>query len=148
MPDEAKKPIVQINPMRVKLAEVDRQDWVATAEMGTTLEQIIEPSYWAHMASKLKPYDHIEVRVDDGIWLAQLLVKEAGRNWAAVLMLQSYKLETADVAQTRSSKYKIDWKGPHLKFCVIRLEDGERLQEQMTKRDAQVWLENYERTVS
>lgn len=148
MPDEAKKPIVQINPMRVKLAEVDRQDWVATAEMGTTLEQIVEPSYWAHLASRLKPYDHIEVRVDDGIWLAQLLVKEAGRNWAAVLMLQSYKLETADVAQTRSSKYKIDWKGPHLKFCVIRLEDGERLQEQMSKRDAQVWLENYERTVS
>lgn len=147
MPDEAKKS-VQINPMRVKLAEVDRQDWVATAEMGTTLEQIIEPSYWAHMASRLKPYDHIEVRVDDGIWLAQLLVKEAGRNWAAVLMLQSYKLETADVSQTRSSKYKVDWKGPHLKYCVIRLEDGERLQEQMNKRDAQVWLENYERTVS
>lgn len=138
----------QIDPSRVKLAEIERNEWVCTAEFGTTLEQVLSPGFWAHKARDLRPYDHIEVRVDDGTWIAQLLVKEAGRNWASVLLLQKFDLDTTDISQTRAAEYKVWWGGPHLKYCVLRISDSARLQEQLTKEAAKAWMENYEKTVA
>lgn len=143
-----KKRSVTIHPQRMKLAEYDRQDWTVTAELGHTIEDVQQPDYWAHMAEQMKPYDHVEVRVDDGAWVAYLLVTACGKNWARVQLLSKYDLVEDSNVPTSSAKHKVEWKGPHFKFCVVRISDGEKVKEQCTSRaEATTWMTEHERTV-
>lgn len=144
----AEKRTVSINPTRMRLAEYDRQDWVCNAELGTTVEDILKVEFWTHMAALMKPYDHIEVRIDDGSWVAFLIVTACDRNWAKVQLLSKHQL-VADVTQPVSSiKHRVDHKGPQLKWCVIRVADGERVQSEMASKEAaSEWLRNYERVI-
>jgi hypothetical protein len=135
-------PVRQIDAGRMQAAEFQRHDWVVTAEFGTTIEQVRDEGFFSHVAAKLSAYDHIEVRVDDGTWIAELLVLECGRNWARTYLLSYHSLTTADIARTMSvPKLKIEWKGPHLKFCVIRKSDAMILQDKLpTEEQARSWV--------
>lgn len=114
---------LQLQPERMQLAEYQRNDWVVTAEQGTTTDDIINPIYFAHMAAMMKPYDHIEVRVDDGTWIADLLVLQIERNWARVKLMNYHELAVVDEVNTAPSSYEAVWKGPHLKWSVLRKSD-------------------------
>ena len=134
-----------ISPTRVALAEYDRQDWVATAEVGTTKEEVLDPAYWAHLAAKMKPYDKIEVRVDDGEWMMELVVLACDRTWAKVHMLHFYQLAKVET-KNMSTKHDPVWKGPHLKWCVIRNSDQTIVQEKLDSREAaNVWIKEHEK---
>lgn len=136
-----------LDPSRMDLVEQLRNDWVATVEIGTTAEDIMDPGFFAHRARLLHQYDHIEVRTDDGSWIAELVVTDCGQNWATVHMKQLYKLTSTDKsASTAASKYEVKHRGPHLKWCVIRKSDSEAVQEKMPSEEAaQQWLRNHER---
>jgi hypothetical protein len=146
----APREVRQITADRMRLAEVERQEWCVNAYFGTTVEHVLQPGYWANMASKMKPYDHVEVRVDDSTWLAHLLVLEAGRNWARVMVLAKWRLDGADVAQSIvAEEFKIEFKGPQLKWCVIRKRDAAYMSQQHRERSqAEDWLRSYERTLN
>ena len=145
-PQEPKKVYRQVDASRIRQAEFLRQDWVCTAEFGTTIDEVRDEGYFAHKASEFKPYDEITVRVDDGTWMAKLMVLECGRNWARTYMMAFYKLTTSDVSRTMSlPKLKVDFKGPHLKFCVIRIADNQILQDKMdSEEQARAWIVNRE----
>ena len=113
-----------LNPQRINLAEFWRQDWVVNAEEGVSVEQVSDPAYWAHVSAKFKPYDHIEVRAEDGAWIATFLVLDCSRTFARLHLLSHHKLTTRDVAQTQTAKHEVKWKGPQHKHCVIRLADN------------------------
>jgi hypothetical protein len=151
MPDEQAKPkrVVQINNTRMQMAEYWRNEWVVNAELGTTVEDVMDPQYWAHMAAMLKPYDRIEVRVDDGSWLLELIVTGCDRSWAKVHLLQRYELTTADVAQTQSAKYEVAWKGPQHKWVVIRLSDQMMIKSELgSKNIAYTWMLDFEKSAA
>ena len=147
MAEGKQAPMIQSGRMR--LAEYDRQDWIANIEYGNTLEQIIEPGYWGLMAQQLKPYDHIEARAEDGSWIAYLIVTGCDRTWARVAVDRVVTLTTADVSQTQATeKHEIQWKGPQRKYSVIRLADSERIKEGFnTKDEAYAWMREHERVV-
>jgi hypothetical protein len=45
-----------------------------------------------------------------------------------------------------SAKHKVEWKGPHHKFCVIRLSDSTMLHTgSATRALADDWLRNHEK---
>jgi hypothetical protein len=137
------KPVM--TPARMRLAEYDRQDWVANVEFGVDLEDILDPGYWAHMAAQLKPYDHIEARAEDGTWVADLVVLGADRTWAKVALKQKYNLSSKDVSQTQAHKHTVEWKGPQHRFAVVRSSDSAMLKSGLqTKEDAAEWLKGYE----
>lgn len=145
MPEE-KKRSVQITQNRMRLAEFDRQEWVANAEFGTTVDDIQEPGYWAHMAAQLKPYDHIEVRAEDGTWIAHLVVMGCDRTWAKVVVDRVMTLTTKDVAMSQASKYEIAWKGPQHRHAVIRSADREMVKSGFqTREEAGLWMREYEK---
>lgn len=126
---EEQKPNPQMDASRLMLAEQARNAWVVTVEAALTRAQIAHPDFFAHIASKLRPYDRIEVRSDDGTYFAELLVLEAARNYARVHVLTWTDLSTKDVAQSQGAKgddkaYRVEYKGPHLKWCAIRNSDG------------------------
>ena len=139
---------------RFQQAEQVRVVYCATAEVGHTFEQMLNPDYWAHEARKLKPYDMIECRSDDGSFWGLVLVLEAARNWAKVHPLQYVPLDTKDVAQTRAAQfskdeYRVEWKGAHLKHVVIRNSDNEIVHQGVQRKiDAQAWLVDHLKTVT
>lgn len=137
---------VQLNPARRHLAQHARRDWIVDAEEGTTVEDILKPGYWAHVASEFTPFDHVEVRLETGEWVAELIVVNSGRNYANVHLIAKHELTLLEgVAEPKSSDHEVKWKGPHLKFCVIRKSDSAPVQQGMeTKEAAYAWLANHE----
>lgn len=146
--DEAKKRSVTLHPGRKQLAESARNLWVANAEAGTTIQDVLQTAYWAHVASELRTYDHIEVRLETGEWVAELLVVSQGLNWAKVHMLHFHDLNGASEAPPDSQLHEVKWRGPQHKFCVVRLSDSAVLQAGMEKEQAYAWMKAHERTVA
>ena len=137
-----------MHPSRMLTAEYSRQDFVANAEVAHTVEDLLQPSYWSHMASQLNAYDHIEVRSDDGSWLVELLVTEVGKNYAKVIIRHKYDLVGAVEPSAVSATHEVKFMGPQKKHVVIRLSDGQSIKEGISKRDeAEAWLKDYERTI-
>lgn len=139
-----------LDPQRHRLAEEVRNAWVVNAEEGTTIEDVLQPGYWAHIASRLRPYDHIEVRLETGEWVAQLMVISQGLNWAKVHMLNQFMLNANAEPPPASQKYEVKWGGPQHKWRVVRLADSEVISKgHDSAMEGQLWLQNYERaTVS
>src|SRR5580692_10314857 len=50
--------------------------------------------HWGVMASKLRPFDHIEVLADDGSFCAELLVLMATKTQATVMELRKIDIST------------------------------------------------------
>jgi len=52
--------MINNQPTEIELVEQAHNSWKATPAPGTTLEQILDESYWMHVAYMLRPGDHIE----------------------------------------------------------------------------------------
>lgn len=133
--NEDKKRSVQISPGRMKLSQYERQEWVANAPEGCTVDDIKEQGFWSLMAHLMKPYDRIEVRADDGTWMAELVVVGCGRNWAKVHILNHYKLSSATEEMKGDSEFRVEFKGPQKKWCIIRNSDDEFIREGIASKD-------------
>lgn len=132
---------------RCALGEQVNQTWIITAESGTTLEDIAKPEYFANVANKMRPYDKVFARVDTGEWYAELLVVSCGRAWAKTIPLQVVDFvgkETEVVPRDGSDEYDVRYKGPHLKFCVIRKSDNEMIKDHLqSQAEANGWLASF-----
>lgn len=142
-----------IDPGRVRLAEYDRNIWIANAEHGRTPQDLLDPAYWSLKAAQFQPYDQIEARAEDGSWVAYYIVTDTSRTWARVILDRVVKLTTGDVSLTQAAqiaaKYEVKWKGPQIKYAVIRLADSTAVQQGFkSAEDAHVWLRDYERTTA
>lgn len=136
-------------PHRMQLAETWRQDWVVNAEAGTKMEEVADPGFFALVCSQFQPYDRIEVRVESGEWVLELMVLQVERTWCRTHLLQAHKL-TSDVAAIPQAapRHKIEHKGTMKKWTVIRIADGAAVQEGFASQKAAAdWLDGYERTV-
>ncbi len=143
---EAKR-VVVLTPQRFMQAEYERNVFVANAAEGTTVEDVLKQEYWSHIGEKLNHYDRIEVRVDTGEWMLDLLVLEADRRWARVKLLHKYVLEKS-IETTDAAEHEVAFKGPQLKWCVIRKSDSEVLFRGMSKADAIAQMERHEVAVA
>jgi hypothetical protein len=113
----------RLTPNRFSLAETRRNIWQIIPEDGTPYELLFDKDYWAAMASKLRPFDRIEVLADDGSFWAELLVLMATKTQAAVMELRKIDISTKEVAQVEE-KFAVKWRGPHRKWSVIRSADS------------------------
>lgn len=143
-----------IDPARFSLTEQKNNDWTMVVEESTTVENLLNPAFFANIASQLRPYDRIRVSIDTDEWYADLLVVQCGRNWARVAVLRHLDFTSSDeqaseaVSEDRLSEYKIQYRGPHLKFSVIRKSDNQVLKESMpSKAEAEFWLTNHLKTI-
>lgn len=145
---KAEKPMTQLQPNRFTAAEFVRNVYRIVPEHGTPFEALLESSYWAHVAAKLRPLDEIVVHAEDGSYYGRLLVRDAGRLYAKVFKLEHYELDEVEVQQggpPMPEGYGIKWRGPQLKWCVLRGKDV--LKDSMEKAVAQAWLTEHLKTV-
>lgn len=134
---------------RFKAHEYEFNIWVATPEAKQTLDDLSEPSYWAHVASKMRPWDVVIARADDGAWFAVLLVLACDRQWAKVHILSEHNLTTADLSQSQNDAYQVKWQGPHAKFAVIRNSDKTVLKNGFQLRDdADLWVREHNKAMA
>lgn len=147
-PAESKR-ILMLDGSRFKLAELERQEWIVNAEESVTLEDVMQPGFFSLVAVKMQPYDHVEVRSDDGKWMANLLVASCGRNWAKTVLLNKFDLSKGPNETYSSLLHEVKWKGPQHKWTVIRIQDGEKLKTGcLTEREGVDWLRAYESNVT
>ena len=146
---EATKQERKVRPMeapRFRAIEYMRAEYLCTAFADTTPQDLLEPAYWAHMSAQFKPRDRIEAWADDGTWMAEYVVLEAGRNWAKLHLLTVYHLTTSDQSLTKADQmtpYSVEHKGPHGKWTVIRKSDREVMSEgHETIQGATDWITN------
>lgn len=134
-----------MDDQRFKGAEYERELWECTAHENTTPQDLLKPDYWAHVSNKLRPRARITAWAHDGTWMAEYVVKEAGRTWARVHLLAVHNLGTADVAQSQAADlepYEIKWRGPHCKWSVVRKSDHEVVHEgEGTQQGCTEWLQ-------
>lgn len=116
------RPVALTQP-RFRQAEFDRNVWAATPEQGVTLETLKEPSFWAHVAGKLKMGDRIEVLADDMSYFAEFIVLAATRTEAAVKLLRHVELSQEVRLAENLQTHKVEWSGRHTKWRVIRKSD-------------------------
>lgn len=135
---------MSLNAARFKGAQYARNLWCAIPEHGQTLDAMLAPIYWAHVAAQMTPGDKIEVRAEDGTWYAELYVVDRGRNWARVAPIFRVDL-VADLGETpvEAAEYAVRWRGPHARFSVVRLKDGAVVKEGMLKDEAERYLRSH-----
>lgn len=132
---------------RFQGAEYTNNTWHLRFEQGVTREDILHQEYWSHVSAKMRPYDEIKARCDDGTVYARFLVLDCGRSWAKVHILEWHSLTSADVAQSQTNSgeltdYVIEWKGGSRKFVISRKSDGAVISEgeHGRKEAAELWL--------
>ena len=120
--------------------------WVANADEATKQADVLKGEYWAHVANKLKPWDHIYVRAENGTWYTELLVLSVDRAYAAVRPLNQWQFgedapTEAQAAAHKTAAYRPKWGGPQHKWTVIRTSDSERVATELTsERAAMDWI--------
>lgn len=96
--------------------------WVCV-QVGTTIEDLLVPAYWANVARNLQPRTTIEVHWDDASQFAELYVLDAGRNWASVDVLRHKKELKRPVLAHLAEQYEISFNGPVDRYRIQRLSD-------------------------
>jgi len=125
---------IRLTTPRFKNAEYERVIYVATVEPKITMDDILDPSFWAYVEPNIKPYDKIEVRTDDSSFYAELLVLSKGKAWVKCKVISHIELNS-ETKQSPDAQYEAKWKGPHLKFCVVRKSDGEVIEDTIPDKE-------------
>ena len=152
MAEQAKQtPTAQVMPQRMGLSEQKTHHWTVDLEPGVTQPQLLQPEFWGLVAVHFQPFDHVEVRADDGSFWGEYLVTECARTWAKMRELRFVRLQettTAISEQQSVRQHRSVYRGGHLKWCVERLSDDKRLIDSLgSKKAADDWIDQHEKTV-
>lgn len=144
---DAPKSNRKLSNNRIQLVGYLHNSWDVTVERGTTLADVMNPEFWVHTASQLKPHDNVQVLSEDGTWIARLLVISADRLWAKMYKLEYHDLTAAygNMPKTQEEEYEVSWTVIG-KYAVLKrslpgqppLKDGFQ-----TKLDAYQWLDGH-----
>lgn len=158
MPEAIREP--RLGATSFDVADFKRTYYVGNVEHGITPEDVLAEAFWAYHSAKLKPWDRIELRADDGTWFGEYLVLDCSRTWAKVFPLRVVMLTTTDISQTQAAKanrkvektepksvagkpgdYEVKFRGPVHKWSVVRKSDDEVISDSHpTKEMAEKWL--------
>lgn len=145
--EEKPRPLVQLVPLRRKLAEHARNTHVVTVEDASHPEDFVKPEFWALVAKEMQIGDRVDIQDDGLTFYGEYLVVACDRTWAKLHELRISHL-VAVKEQSVSPDYEIVFKGPHMKYCVVRLSDRSLVHEgAATRQDANTWLLGYARTI-
>lgn len=139
--------MTQLTPSRLKFSEHERNEFFVVPENGTPFEALLDPAYWAHVATSFKPCDEIIVNAEDGSYHGRLLVRDAGKLYAKMARLSYIELDEVEVQESSAipAGYAVKFRGPIQKWSVLRGSD--LLKDGMSKAAANLWLSEHLKTV-
>lgn len=125
--------LVNILQNRLRQAEFNRTVWAAQPEPGTTLEDMVKPEYWAHVAKNFKVGDRVEVVPEGAEWFAELFVRSVSPTAATVVVLRSQVF--AERKASIDPGLDVKYRGAN-GWSVIRKSDKSVLYEKGDTREA------------
>lgn len=132
----------QLSPSAIKAAEFARQVWRIIVPRGTTVEDMLKPTYWGHVAAQLRTGDKIEAVVEDNSGYFEFYVRFARRLEAAVSLISQSDLPAAEITEDLVKEYRVEFRGQRAKWSVIK---GKEVVKQgiESEGEAQAWLDNH-----
>lgn len=139
-----------LNANALERAEYANNTWRVTVPEGTAKEALTNETFWANNARLMNVYDKIEVIPMDGAWFAELLVLDKSDHWARLHILRLVDLETVVASEEIPPGYSIKWKGPKVRWVVLRDADGRPMtaKKLQTKAEAIEWLQDHVRSMA
>jgi hypothetical protein len=133
---------LKLTPHNFREAEYKRSSYLVTAERGTEIADLTGRDYWSHVAARLRPRDRVEVHAHDGSWMAELMVVQASRVGATLVVLHKHDLAAADTGVSLADdNVEIKYRGPSAKWSAIRKSDKAVIVENLdTKDEVAAWL--------
>jgi hypothetical protein len=104
---------------------------------GTTVEDVIKPDYWKHVAHNFKADDEIRMVPEDQSWRAHLYVTHAQHGEMFVQVLSHNNLSAMDPALLQTEEYEVKWRGVK-KFSVVRKKDNAVIKEDIATKEQAV----------
>lgn len=135
---ENSKTVVRIpsalRPNCLKYAEHVRQVHHAEPAYDDTKEDLLRREYWVHFAPKLRPGDKLEMLWQGGTQYAEAIVIDADKHGASIdFVIDPLKLQASVI---ESENFEVKWSGPHSKWRVVRISDGEVMQDRFESESA------------
>ena len=96
---------------------------------GHTLEDMLKPEYWCHVAKKMQGRGRILVDAEDGSWSAQLKIHRAS-DLQAVVSLEwkaEHGAKAKERAVSKADEYDVAYKGTRAKWRITRKADGQTI---------------------
>jgi hypothetical protein len=124
--------------------------FIAMLPLGTTLEDALEPAFWAHNAPRLHHGDSIELQRDDMCIFGLLYVRDVSgpapgrQNNRAVVDEVFFKEFDAVARDAKTKSHEVVHLGPHLRWCVRALKDQRVVKEGCgTAEEAAAWMRSH-----
>ncbi len=122
---------LRAKPDRLTMATAIRRVFHYTVESGKSVDDTIamlgKPMFWSKVGNLLRPLDHVEVVDDNQSFFAECIVLRADNADGVVLkLLRGVMLDgagTSDTIMRDRTGMQAVYKGPHLKWCVLRGDD-------------------------
>lgn len=136
-----------------RFAQADQKfnRWTIVQPVGETVDNCLDPGYWAHVASKLRVGDEIRVLNDEMTHYALLLVVASERLWAKVVVLSQMPLAAAGAKPDDGYVLETEFAGPHHMHRVYRVRDGQKdilSHGHATKDAAMKWAAEHLKTIA
>jgi hypothetical protein len=149
---EVKRPVKPLEQRRLKLICSSASDlgneWAIVVPSGTTIETILDPAYYANVASSLRIADSITAHWDDRSALAKLYITDTARTRVSVSKIFHVELD-APAESSEPKAYRVRYDGPHTKWCVVRVSDGRVVKDGCeTKESAEIAMRAHEQAES
>jgi len=143
MTKKVKTPQPRLLQNNLSEASFKRLFWHVTCENDITIETLLNPEYWTHVARNFKAGHLIQVVPRDRSFFAEFFVLGASSAWVKVVLLRNNILIENKESAVILQGYKITWAGTHqwrvTKGTEIYSKDHE------TKELAEAWLAKYKK---
>lgn len=120
----------QITPMEYAVMQ-----YRAVIPHGTTLEAILKPEAWSHVAREMRPGQFVHAFAEDGTWYAWLYVRNASRIEADLAVVHHIEFDKARDIDPGADTYEAVWVSPSAKWGVKRTSDGEIVMREIATKD-------------
>lgn len=135
-----------LSPALLMQAEFVRNIMTATVPPGVPFESVLAPDFWAHCASKVRPYTKIELRAQDNAWYGELMVRkvepQAVHVWA--LCYVDLASQAAPKVAATAEDFSVTFGGPKHLWRIVRNADKTVIHYgEANEADAKAWLDAY-----
>ncbi len=122
-------------------------DFFATLEEGTQPDDLLAPEFWRQHGQVMQPLSKVRAYEETGAWYGEFLIVDAGRTFAKLATLSVRKLGAIERDEIPRG-FSIRWRGPHIKYQVVRMSDNEIIRGAngdgfRTKPEAEAWLADH-----
>lgn len=135
-----------LSPALLVQAEFVRNVMFAPIPPGIPFESTLASDFWAHCASRVKPYTKIELRAQDNAWYGELMVRKVEPQAVHVWALCYVDLAAQNTPKLAAvaDDFSVTFGGPKHLWRIVRNSDKVVMHHgEANEGDARAWLESY-----